>query len=86
MGDILHIALHEHDYVRTTLASGYDENGGEGSSSGTGSDIRVVDIPFEAAREVKSEAEEAAWYNLSKLGIQTTGWQRKDRLKKSVSA
>jgi hypothetical protein len=66
MGDILHIALHEHDYVRTTPASGYAENGGECSSSETVSDIREVEVPIEPAREVK--AEEAAWYNLSKLG------------------
>ncbi len=68
-------ALHEHDYIRTAIVP-------EASRSSDGSgNLVVADFPPEKTAdffpkeevdflqlEVKSEAEEAVWYNLRKLG------------------
>jgi hypothetical protein len=73
-----HYALYEHDYIRTTNVDddyAADESGDECSSNGTGiagAIVHAVKDPLgvvnEVNTEVRSEAEEAAWYNLSKLG------------------
>jgi hypothetical protein len=68
-------ALHEHDYIRTAIVP-------EASRSSDGSGKLVAaDFPHEKTAEflpkkevdflpleVKTEAEEAVWYNLRKLG------------------
>jgi hypothetical protein len=68
-------ALHEHDYIRTAIVP-------EASRSSDGSrKLVVADFPHEKTAdflpkeevdflplEVKTEAEEAVWYNLRKLG------------------
>ncbi len=68
-------ALHEHDYIRTAIVP-------EASTSSDGSrKLIVADFPSEKTAdflpkeevdfmplEVNTEAEEAVWYNLRKLG------------------
>ncbi len=70
-------ALHEHDYIRTAIVP-------DASRSSDGSrKLFVADFPPEKTAdfhpkepadflplEVKTEAEEAVWYNLRKLGME----------------